>query len=290
MMDLIQVSEHGWYAHSRIYEYNSGLIQADGLVWLIDPGMAPDEVLVIKDYCDRNDWQIQAVLMTHFHFDHVLGVNAFDEAIRVAHKYFLPEFNRMKESSRKAIDSLIAEGEIDMPEWGWDVVPDWEVNRTQSFLISDLEILIIPLPGHTADQVGIYIPKDRTLFAADMLSDQEIPLLSFNSAGYQKSLERVSRFSIEKIIPGHGNPSVTFEESHSRINHDLEYTRSLRKIVKRMISLGKSLSDIRSACLDLSFYNPGENRNYHIWNIESVFLEMGGDAGGEKIGWAREWD
>ncbi len=290
MMDLIQVSSHGWYAHSRIYEYNSGLIQADGLVWLIDPGMAPDEVLVIKDNCASNDWQIQAVLMTHFHFDHVLGVSAFDEAIRVAHKNFLPEFNRMKESSRKAIDTLIAEGEMDMPEWGWDVAPDWEVNRTQSFLISDLEILIIPLPGHTADQVGIYIPKDRTLFAADMLSDQEIPLLSFNSAVYQKSLERVLHYPIENIIPGHGNPSVTFEESQSRINHDLEYTRSIRKIIKRMISRGASLSDVRSACLDLSFNNHDDNRNYHIWNIESVFLEMGGDAGGEKIGWAREWD
>jgi len=290
MMDLIQVSEHSWYAHSRIYEYNSGLIEADGLVWLIDPGMAPDEVLAIKDFCLKRNWQIQAVLMTHFHYDHVLGVNAFEDAIRVAHKKFMPEYSRMKEKSRKAIDGLIAEGEMKMPDWGWEVSPDWEVTRTQSFLINDLEILVLPLPGHTADQVGIYIPKDRTLYAADTLSDIEIAFLSYDSSAYLKSLERVTRYPVEIIIPGHGNPSANNIESRERINRDLEYIRNLRQVVKHLITRGASLTEVRAACLGFPIPHPDDNRNFHIWNVESVFLEMGGDAQGENIGWNREWD
>jgi glyoxylase-like metal-dependent hydrolase (beta-lactamase superfamily II) len=289
-MDLIQVSTHSWYAHSRIYEYNSGLIESDGLVWLIDPGMAPDEVLSIKDFCLSRNWQIQAVLITHFHFDHVLGVNAFDDAIRVAHNKFMPEYSRMKESSRKAIAGLISEGEMEMPAWGWEVSPDWEVNRTQSFLINDLEILVLPLPGHTADQVGLYIPQDRTLFAADTLSDIEIAFLSYDSTAYQKSLERVIRYPVERIIPGHGNPSANLRESQERINRDLDYIRYLRKVIKRMTTRGASLSEVRKACMDLPILKPEDNRNSHIWNIESVFLEMGGDAKGENVGWNREWD
>lgn len=289
-MDFKQVSDHSWYAHSRLYEYNSGIIESDGLVWLIDPGMTPDEVFHIREFCTKQGWEIQAVLITHFHYDHVLGVNAFDDAIRVTHGRFEAEYTRMKQRNQAAIDRLVAGGDMNLPPWGWDVTSDWQINRTQSFLINDLEVLVIPLPGHTADQIGVFIPRDGSLFAADTLSDLEIPFLSFDALAYQKSLEKLRRYTLERIVPGHGCPSLGAVESRERIQRDLEYIRVLRRMVKRLLGGGASLEQVREACADIPIILPDDNFGPHTWNIESIFLEMGGDAGEEKIGWEREWD
>lgn len=89
------------------FNYNSGLIVSDGHVWLIDPGMAPDEVLAIRDFCQSHGWLVESILVTHFHYDHILGVNAFDGPVVITHACFEQEIERMKAVSLKKIDRLL---------------------------------------------------------------------------------------------------------------------------------------------------------------------------------------
>ena len=284
-----QESAHVWRFPSRIFNYNSGLIVSDDRVWLIDPGMAPDEVLAIRDFSQSNGWLVEAILVTHFHYDHILGVNAFEGPVVITQARFEQEIERMKSVSLEKINRLIQEGEMTRPDWSLDVRSDWQVNRRQTFLIGTLEVDVIPLSGHTIDQIGIYVREDRLLWAADTLSDLEIPLLSQSAGDYQKTLEKVSRLEVDTIVPGHGNPSHSRAESQERISRDISYIKKLRTKVKEGIQKGLAVDAILQHCDEIEFPNREDNLTAHRWNVEMIFLEEGGKVEGRSLGWEKEW-
>ncbi len=256
---------------------------------MIDPGMAPDEVMAIRGYCLSKNIQVEAVLLTHFHYDHILGVNAFENTVVITHHLFDQEIKRMASISQSKIDGLIQNGEMTCPVWSLDVHSDWHIKRRQSFLIGELEVDVMPLPGHTLDQIGVYVREDRLLWAADMLSDIEIPYLSQSAIEYQKTLEKVSGLDVDRLIPGHGNPSYSGTDSFERVKRDRGYIREMRKKVKNGIQKGYSIDEIIRVCDEIEFPNREDNLTAHQWNVEKIFLEEGGKAEGRLLGWEKEW-
>jgi hydroxyacylglutathione hydrolase len=53
------------------YQTNCYLFHDDKNTWIIDPGY-DGEFLV--SYCQQNNLKIEAILLTHHHWDHVLGL------------------------------------------------------------------------------------------------------------------------------------------------------------------------------------------------------------------------
>lgn len=284
-----QVSDHVWRFPGRIYNYNSGLIVSNDHAWVIDPGIAPDEVMAIRDFCQSHGWLVETILVTHFHYDHILGVNAFEDKVVITHHLFDQEIKRMASISQRKIDRLIQYGDMTRPNWSLDVHSDWHIKRRQSFLIGELEVIVMPVPGHTLDQIGVYIRKDSLFWAADMLSDLEIPFLSQSAIDYQKTLEKISGLDVDTIIPGHGNPSRSRADSNERVKRDLGYIREVRKKVKNGIRQGYSVDEIIHVCDEIEFPNREDNLTAHHWNVEAVFLEEGGSAEGRSLGWEKEW-
>ncbi len=284
-----QASEHVWRFAGRIFNYNSGVIISDNHAWLIDPGMAPDEVMTIRDFCNSHNWELNAVLLTHFHYDHILGVNAFENSIVIAYYLFDQEIKRMASVSQSKVDRLIQNGEMTRPDWSLDVHSDWHVRRQQSFVIGELSVEVIPLPGHTKDQIGVYVNEDRLLWAADTLSDIEIPFISSSARSYQRSLEKVANLNIGIIVPGHGNPSNSQNDSQQRILRDLGYIKELRAMVKEGVRKGLSIDEILAECDAITIWNRDENSTGHRWNIEEIYIEEGGKTTGRNLGWEKEW-
>lgn len=97
----------------------------------------------IQNELDRNGWQLNDILITHKHFDHVEGVaKLYNDRIRL----IAPEETK---SALPQIDIIAEENQI--------------------LNICGEDIIIIHTPGHTLGHVCYYFPKSRFLFCADTL-------------------------------------------------------------------------------------------------------------------------
>ncbi len=164
-------------------------------------------------------------------------------------------------------------------------LPD-ETFETQSQLdLNGLVLQLIHVPGHAADQLAVYEPMRGCLWSSDILSDVEIPFVSDSLAAYERTLTALAGLDLRELVPGHGHPTARPGEIQARLSEDRAYLAELRARVGRAGERGLALPEVISACADMRYRNPTENAGPHRLNVESVYLELGGAAGSESVGW-----
>ena len=152
---------------------STGPVQENAvLVWgpehqgfLIDPG---DEAGKIQTWIEELGVQVQAILLTHAHFDHIGAVQPLREALRVpvyAHPDGLPLYRLGAQSAAR---------------WNMPFVqptdPDHEIAPGQSFRAGGLTLNTRDLPGHAPGHVvfvaetpdGSFAVVGDTLFAGSV--------------------------------------------------------------------------------------------------------------------------
>ncbi|MEM6462679.1 MAG: hydroxyacylglutathione hydrolase [Pseudomonadota bacterium] len=104
---------------------------------------APEEAPII-DALERTGWELNHILITHHHFDHV-------------------EANAVLKAKYRA--------DITGPESEAGKIPgiDKAVRDGDRFHIGDFAVEVIETPGHTLGHVCYFIPEASVLFAADTL-------------------------------------------------------------------------------------------------------------------------
>ena len=68
---------------------------------------------------------------------------------------------------------------------------------------------------------------------------------------------------------------------------DLEYLSNLGDKIRISISEGKSIDECIDICKDIIFRNQEKNKFCHVLNVESAYIEMGGNANPAKCGWMK---
>lgn len=263
-----QVSSSCWCFPSSSLNFNAGLIASDGHAWVIDPGMAPAEVDGMQQLVRSRSLRVEAVFLTHHHWDHIMGVGAFGDARVIAHASFKRVWAAKGAQNREWLEGWFHDEKLALPEWDLSPSPTEFFHAQKKYQLGSLEITAIPLAGHTADQAGLYIPAEGTLWAADCLSDLEIPYASFSSAAFMRSMRKLLPLDIQRIVPGHGHPTASASESTARIERDLAYLKALRAGVKQCLRGGMNEEQTVSALLGL------DDREGHEWNIKLVCAEM----------------
>lgn len=150
---------------------------------------------------------INLVILTHEHFDHV-GATAFfhQTAVVAAHRLAANKlelqdefvtFNRYRDEPGKPfwVDVWLEDGSI--------------------IDLSNFELRVIHTPGHTSGCICLYEPKDGLLFTGDTIfaggTLSEIAV-GGNVSDYVNSVQRLSSLKVNKIYPGHGKVSNTVGE------------------------------------------------------------------------------
>ncbi len=115
------------------------------------------------------------------------------------------------------------------------------------FVITDEEngyrVEIHHAGGHTKDSSLAYFPKEKVVFAGDLMFAESFPWAgdtTCNPDDWVLAFEKILTLDFEHVIPGHG-PLVGREE----IVKHLEFFKELRKIVKESIEKGISADDIK---------------------------------------------
>ncbi|NJN19205.1 MAG: MBL fold metallo-hydrolase [Oscillochloris sp.] len=280
-----------WVFHSRAMAYNAGLIVRDGLAALIDPGPHRDEIEAIAAFTTAQGATIELILLTHSHWDHILGPERLPPA-RIVVQQRYPEitaaFGERITAHIRRWEQRHAYGRptpFQIPQ------PDLAAEHATNLAFGGSNLHLLHIPGHADDHMAIFEPASGVLWAADTLSDLEIPFISESLADYEIALERMAALDIRALIPGHGSATPDTGEIQSRISQDRAYLATLRERIGQVIAAGGSIDDAKRACA-LELRHPDVNSGAHRMNVESAYIELGGPADPDLVGWKQNglWD
>lgn len=285
MTDVQTFTETLFVTQSRSMAYNSGAFISQGQACLIDPGPHPEDTERLIVFVATQRALISNVVLTHSHWDHVLGPErmrpelivttaAYREAVRQDSDRILGAIARWE-----AQCGYTRERPFSIPQ------PDETFDEAIELQLGKLDLKLIRIPGHAADQLAIYEPRSGALWAADTLSDIEIPFVSDSLMAYEASLAKLAKLAIRALVPGHGSPTRDQQEIDSRLHADRAYLAELRERVSAAVAAGQSAEEAVAACADMRFREPEENAGPHRLNVESAYIELGGSADPQQIGW-----
>jgi cyclase len=153
--------------------------------------------------------------------------------------------------------------------------PDHQFVRRASLDLDGDELQFIPLPGHTLDSIGVYVPSRRVLIAGDAVMD--LPFVWFgDSRKAIRSLREVQGLRPRLILQGHGPPC-----SYERVASDIRYLERIRKAAAKAKADGVPRRDFVNMPME-GFLTPSRGRelgeswhSIHVGNLWKVWIEAG---------------
>ena len=162
----------------------------------------------LYDKLSDNGLKVSAILLTHGHFDHIMGVHELTK-LSGAKVYAL------KEEVKLCGDAdLNASSQIRIP---YTVEVEEELSDGQEFEIAGIKFKVLATPGHTEGSCCYYIESEKWLFTGDTLFCGSIGRTDLPTGDGKKIMESVhmliDTFDEDvKVYPGHGDSSTIGSE------------------------------------------------------------------------------
>jgi hydroxyacylglutathione hydrolase len=278
-----------WVFQSHTYATNSGIILDGSDAVLIDPGLTPEDLELLRRFLRHREARARFVILTHAHWDHLLGAAAFPGCDIVAQQRYLQGIQRHRQDLVRQVTRWQAEEGL-VPDTGF--LPPWPTvtfDRRVSLHLDNRELILIHAPGHSPDQCAVFVPDVGLLWAGDMLSDGEPPMAMDGIPHYIQTLRDLQGLPIQALVPGHGTPTDEPPTIRRRFRQDVAYLESLQQCVIRQVQRDASMEATLVACREVRFVQPDSYPYAHVWNIESAYAALREKAGKGPIGWEKDW-
>lgn len=285
---ITQLTEALAVLPSRSMQYNAGLLAHGGACLLIDPGPHPDEIARAAALAAERGARVELILLTHSHWDHIFGPERLPGIPVAAHADFAATLAQHAESTLAMIQRWESRFGYERSAPFAHPAVDRPLADGATFTLGGLELQALHIPGHAADQLALFEPGSAALWAADTLSDLEIPFVSHSLAVYEQTLERLAALPIRALVPGHGGTSLDAGEIRARIDRDRTYLDQVRRAVEGVVRAGGSVEEAVAACAAVAYREPETNADPHRLNVESAYIELGGAADPDKVGWTQK--
>lgn len=182
---------------------NCYLIRTDSAAIVIDPFEADGRVIT---FLKENEAMDKYILLTHCHFDHILGANE------------LREFFGAKIVIGKLDEAGLTNPDISLSTWvGLPQEPfsaDILVSDGDLLDLGGTEFKVLHTPGHTIGSV-CYMAEE-TIFSGDTLFAGSVGRTDFPTgdfAALKASLQRLKTLGRDyTLYPGHGEPTTLYRE------------------------------------------------------------------------------
>ncbi|HQE92936.1 MAG TPA: MBL fold metallo-hydrolase [Anaerolineae bacterium] len=284
---FIHLTSHLWVTQSALFATNSGVFLADDEACLVDPGIAPETSTDIARFVTEQGATPRAIVLTHAHWDHVMGPEHFPGVPVIAHA----DYRRIRREHGEDLQRQVAAWEAQahvcrtrpfvLPQ------PTYAFDTALTLTLGNARLRLVHAPGHAPDQCIAYHVEEALLWAADMLSDVEIPFVHSLTA-YEQTLAHLATLDLRVLVPGHGAPTTDADEIRRRLMADRAYLAELRERVAAAVAAGQTLAETVVACAAMPLPRPANDPTPHTWNVESAYAELGGCVE-EPVGWEREW-
>lgn len=173
--------------------------------WIIDPADAGD---FLSEQVLHHQLDLQAVILTHGHIDHLMG------AAEVALNFDVPTFVHEK-------DQFLVDRSVESAKHWFDLEilppPPTRSFESSSITLGSHKFSIIPTPGHTPGSVTLYCDDSNSeietpiAFVGDVVFAQGYGRTDFSYASTKtlfKSIEKLGETLSPRtsVLSGHGEP------------------------------------------------------------------------------------
>lgn len=210
--------------HIQDFTFNSFQTRCS-VVWddslscaIVDPGCSSDaEISELTSFISSRGLKPVCIMLTHGHFDHVLGVaelaarydnlpvymHPADKATLAGNEYFSKWFGAPLPASFETVDICEA-----CPSEGCTDGPDGQ-KCISVIEVGGLRFKVIETPGHTPGGVSFYEPAEKVLFSGDSLFAGAIGRTDHPGGDYEMLMKSIlgKLVTLEgsvSVIPGHG--------------------------------------------------------------------------------------
>jgi glyoxylase-like metal-dependent hydrolase (beta-lactamase superfamily II) len=212
------------------------------------------------------------VVNTHQHSDHVWGNSLFAAGKEFAAPILASELSR---EPARAQDAKLLEKQAEESRFAGLQLLEPNLYFRGEFLIDggDLSLRLIPAPGHTPDQVIVWIPELSILLAADAL-EFPFPYVA-NPADLPVMLETMRKLQAlipKTVLPCHGGV-----HDASLIDRNLAYFATLKQKVQGVVKdLPKNWRELEnlSDLVGFSFGDAVKNLGLEPEAVEAIYQEF----------------
>lgn len=162
----------------------------------------------LYDKLSDNGINVRAILLTHGHFDHIMGVHELCEKSG-AKLYALAAEDELCRNSY-----LNASEQIRRP---YTVEPDVLLSDGEEFTVAGITFKVYATPGHTLGSCCFYIESVKWLFSGDTLFAGSIGRSDLPTGNGEEIMDSVQKI-VEtfdddvKVYPGHGDSTTIGHE------------------------------------------------------------------------------
>lgn len=182
--------------------------------WLIDPGnMNEQETQSISNFITENNLNIQKIVLTHAHIDHVLGLQWAYDTFKVP--------VTMHQDDKEVLDMF----QISGMRFGFTldhIKVDLNYIKEGDELDFDGEkFKIYHVPGHSPGSVVYHNETQKFMISGDVLFEGSIGRTDLYKGNYDQLIEGIKTklFVLDeetKVFSGHGNPTtIGFEKQYN---------------------------------------------------------------------------
>ena len=237
----VQVAPHTYFVQgfaamgtsaNQNFISNAGFVITPAGVVVVDalgsPILAQKLIAEIKKISNQ---KIVAVIVSHYHADHVYGLQEFK---KIGAKIYAQGEGRNYLSSETAKQRLIA-SRIDFAPWvnaNTQLIPaDIWIDQKTQLTVGGVEFFISRVgPAHAPEDLMVYVPSEKVLFAGDLVFRGRIPFVgNADSKGWLVALDEIGKLSPQVVIPGHGAYSTNPAQ-------DIAFTREYLKYLRESMS------------------------------------------------------
>jgi len=180
---------------------------------LIDTGPPETAQELIAAVEEATDGQgVQAVILTHAHYDHAGGLQelrlAWNPAV-ICHVDEAPFLRGEQTYARlRSLHPAFLLGRYMLDSLDWTFNPTHTVSEGQAVF----DMAVVPLPGHTPGHMGLLHRKERALICGDAIMQlfkrwgPPPALVTHKPALAKRTLRRMHKLPFDHLLPSHGPP------------------------------------------------------------------------------------
>ena len=229
-LKAVQVAASAWYVEglsalgstaNQNFISNAAFVVTPAGVVVIDalgsPALAERLLQEIRKLTPQ---PVTHVIVTHYHADHIYGLQAFRKqgARIIAHRSALEYLN--SETARQRLETSRTELAPWVDAQTVLVSADEWIDGDKTLSVGGTSFVIRHVgPSHTPEDLVVYLPKEKVLFAGDLVFRNRIPFVGQADSGrWIQALDVLLTFDATTIVPGHGPLS-------SEARRDMQQTR-----------------------------------------------------------------
>ncbi|NLB84746.1 MAG: MBL fold metallo-hydrolase [Acholeplasmataceae bacterium] len=185
------------------YQVNTYLIVSNNSAMLIDPGYESKEII---NYIKDNNLNLEMIVMTHEHPDHIGAANFYKKTFNKA----------MTIISKDAIQLL--DKNVFPSACNKSLIVNYYVDGNEVLKLNELSFQLIKTPGHSPGGISLYLKG--FLFSGDTLFKNSIGRYDFYLGDFdtlKESVLKLYKLPPETVVyPGHGEKTtIGYERKHN---------------------------------------------------------------------------